>query len=167
MPSLVFPFVQSNNHIEKVSIIISCKIDDGKMHYNLKTVGVESSKVYVDALFTPNKEFIVSDSTSDEDPESGSSGSFNVIVTGYYRNGYHYFYKEYHEAVMSLAPGHSATNLVVGCRSGKYDDTYDEVGSWTYYDAVTDYARTTMSADIYYGFIYVGDIFLLAYVEPP
>ena len=118
-------------------------------------------------------QFVMRATVHDSDSRTGASGVFCVTVTGYYRQGYSYFYKVKHTASADLATFHTA-NIRVIFDSDVYDEEnwyYDQTDfydSYTYDD--TPYAtrgRSYMAASVYFGPFYIGTVVCEAEVFVP
>ena len=77
-------------------------------------------------------QFVMRATVHDSDSKTGLSGVFCVTVTGYYRQGYSYFYKVKHTASADLAIFHRANIQVI------FDSDEYEEEDW-YYDQTDFY----------------------------
>jgi len=123
------------------------------------------------AQLEPTKVYLTADTNSDQDTFSYVIPTipplvvfhFKVTVYGYYNPGEHFLYKarHYSTAYMEATLGYYYRNLVVKHISSTYTHTfYDDPSTFGSYDGPMQWAKTTLDADLYFLFWYLGHLHL-------
>ncbi|TFH11657.1 MAG: hypothetical protein E4H14_00430 [Candidatus Thorarchaeota archaeon] len=168
---LVTPMQTDSTSIDEgfFSLSVEARLVNGEMIIESHFDGPDHLTASFAADFTPNEEFVLSDGSDyDNDaPPPGASGGFAVSVTGYWKTGEDFYWKEAHNSYFYLNAYHSYQNLVVEHNSDEYLNTLYTTGTSYYWEDVTQYAQTRMDLDVYYLVVFfVGHVSLDCLVNP-